>query len=275
MTITKTSDGAAMCPVCNNAGVLDEVEVVDSGRILLCGLCGLQFVAPMPEKSVFVDFSAAARELFKTLGEGGDLPSMLTPSESLALKWVTHNLKKGDSVFEICCEVGRFMEAARRRGISPYGVDPVSGHVELLVLNGFEVNQGLHDAFPDTLLAPKAVVLLESLVRFPDPVGLLQSIRTKFPKSYLIITVPSPRRSLKAPGFDRRSDYPPHHLTRWSHQSLTAALNRAGYSSKVGTTFINANSLEVPSIVRVLVRIAYRLIGEADYSYFAVARPKP
>jgi hypothetical protein len=263
------------CPVCKSAGRSKQFEETDVGTFWLCDTCGLQFIDPIPSGvPVFVDFADAGRELFAQLDGGAVLAALLTPSETFAFRWIAKNLDLGEPVLEICCEVGRFMEAARKIGRRAYGVDPEIGHIELLQRRNFGVAQGLIEAVSGAWPIAKAVVILESLVRFPDPVGLLRSVRERFPDAPLIVTVPSPKRSLKAPGFDRRSDYPPHHLTRWSRKSLKIALENAGYSACITTTFINANSLEVPGLVRTGVRIAYRLIGEAEYSYAGVGVPR-
>jgi len=262
------------CPVCAQTGVFPLIEKTDSGAIHICPSCGLQFAVPLPpECPIFVDFSAAAAEQFAATDGGASLDSLFTPSERHALNWLKRTLRPGDTVLEICFEAGRLMEGIRRAGFRPYGCDPIAGHVSHLASRGFDVCPGLLDAIPTNWPEPKAIVMLESLVRFPDPVGVLTELRRRFPKASLFISVPSPNRSLKAPGFDRRSDYPPHHLHRWSTPSMGAALKAAGYSPQIKRAFIDANSLEVPHAVRILVRLAYRAIGEAEYSYFGIGTP--
>ncbi len=242
---------------------------------LRCANCGLQFVTPLPANiPVFVDFSNAARELFASLKAGLNIRTILTPSEDIALRWIKRSGRSGSAVLEICFESGRFLEALKRQGYAPFGVDPLSEHTALAREHGFCVNEGLVDSCGPEWPSTGLVVMLESLVRFPDPIAFLSSIKSKFPSASLIVSVPSPNRSLKSPGFDRRSDYPPHYLTRWTRQSLRIAMERAGYNCSVKTAFINANSLDVPAAVRALVRLAYRAIGEAEYSYIALGKPK-
>lgn len=262
------------CLACTAKGRFKLIERANEGDFIECPNCKLQFVYPEPTNvPIFVDFSEAAKELFLALKRGADLNMMLTPSEQMALSWTGRTLLKGDTVFEVCCEVGRYLEGAKRLGLSPVGVDPVHGHVAHLQSEGFIVNGGILDAWRAEWPTPKAIVMLESLVRFPDPVTFLTQIRLKFPQAPLFVTVPSPDRSLKAPGFDRRSDYPPHNLTRWTPKALQAALEKAGYSCQVTKAYINANSLEVHHMLRLLVRLAFRIIGEADYSLVAVGTP--
>jgi hypothetical protein len=263
------------CPACAHAAEFPEVEKTDSGVIQECTRCGLQFAHPVPpECPIFVDFAGAAAEQFAALARGADLDTILTPTERQAVKWIRRNVPAGGAVLEACFEAGRLLEACRREGFKAYGFDPVEGHVAHLRAHDFEVRQGLFGAVDQAWPDPAAVVMLESLVRFPAPVAVLTDVKRRFPRAKLFISVPSPHRSLKAPGFDRRSDYPPHHLHRWSPISLRAALQAAGYEATVGRTYIDANSLEVPHVVRLGVRLAYRVIGEADYSYYAIGTPR-
>ena len=263
------------CPACALTGTFAEAEKTDRGAMYACARCGCQFAFPVPaECPIFVDFSAAASEQFAALAKGAELDILLTPSERHALNWARRKVPAGGVILEVCFEAGRFLEASRRSGFRVYGFDPIEGHVAHLKGHQFDVRAGLFDAVDPSWPDPEAVVMLESLVRFPNPVAALAQIRHRYPKAPLFVSVPSPHRSLKAPGFDRRSDYPPHHLHRWSPAALTSALEAAGYAATVKHAYIDANSLEVPHFVRLMVRLTYRLIGEADYSIYAIGIPR-
>jgi len=54
----------------------------------------------------------------------------------------------------------------------------------------------------------------------------LRYLSKKFPESYLILSIPSPKRWKRKKD---KGDYPPHHLTRWGEKSLRKLFNKTGY----------------------------------------------
>jgi hypothetical protein len=176
-------------------------------------------------------------------------------------------------LLEICFESGRFLAHLRHEGYQTFGVDPISNHVRNLADKGYTVALGLVEELPKDWPEPDAVIMLESLVRFPKPVRLLTSIRERFVMSPLIVSVPSPHRSLRVPEFDRRTDYPPHQLTRWSRKALVEALGKAGYVSKCVTVRVDLSKYNINPLLKKAAEIGYRILGESEYSYLAIARP--
>jgi hypothetical protein len=266
------------CPACRSTANKPVAEQLESGAFNLCTECGLQYVDPqVADRPVFRDFAEAGQALFSRLQGEGAVAKVLTPNERAALGWAGHTLAPGAPVLELCCESGRFLLGLKSMGLEPIGMDPLAGHVEMLRRWGFTVKQGWVESYPGDWPSPAAVVLLESLVRFPEPIRLLEGIRRRFPRVPIYVSVPSPRRSLKVPEFDRRLDYPPDHLTRWTPRALLGALKHAGYSGHCRTCHVRIRWRE-GSLKKRLLKIAFaatlRLTGESEYSICAAGWPR-
>ena len=265
------------CPACLAENAATVAEALASGSFYRCGRCGLQYVEPVPTGvPVFLDFTDAGRIILSQIERGEPIGELLTPNERAMLRWLQRHLPEGAPVLELCCESGRFLAALRRAGFSPLGMDPLPRPIEMLKEQGFSVHTGSVEDYPKDWPEPAAVVLLESLVRFPFPVTVLRSIRERFPRARLCLSVPSPRRSLKVPDFDRRVDYPPHHLTRWTPRSMVTALRNAGYRGGCRVAHIRLHWMRgawTLRILKVLFAIYLRLTREADYSLLGYGTP--
>ncbi len=249
-------------------------EPLDGSSFFECGACGVQFVDPLPAGvPVFQDFTDYGRMLFGDLRGGGSIDEALTPNERIVLGMLKKELSPGDAVFDFCCESGRFLAALKAHGFRPYGVDPLERPIGMLKEEGFPVETGTMEAVPADWPQPKAVVILESMVRFPDPVRVFGEIRARFPGATVYMTVPSPRQSLKLPDFDRRHAYPPHHLVRWTVKGMVAALEKAGYRATGRTKNVAVNWPIRRGPFGNTLAVVLRLMGEAEYSLLAVGRP--
>lgn len=262
------------CPACAAApsGV---AEALDGGAAYLrCGGCGVEWVDPVPEGTpVFVDFTDAGRVMFGELRAGEPLAGMLTANEALTLAALRRGARPGAAVLELCCESGRFLAALRGAGFRPLGADPLPRPIEMLRGEGFEVARGGPADVPAEW-SPDAVVLVESLVRFPDPVALLAEVRARFPRAVVHLAVSSPRQSLKLPENDRRHNYPPHHLVRWTARGLAAALERAGYSARARTTRAWINWPNRRGMFGNTLALVLRATGQAEHSFLATGTPR-
>jgi hypothetical protein len=266
---------APSCPACGAAGSAPGEPLDGGAAYLRCGGCGVERVEPLPPGvPVFVDFTDAGRAMFAELRAGASVADALTPNERLVLAALRRAVEPGSAVLELCCESGRFLAALRDAGFRPLGMDPLPRPAPMLREEGLDAARGGPADVPAEWPEPRAVVLLESLVRFPDPVALLSEVRGRFPRAALHVAVSSPRQSLKLPEFDRRHAYPPHHLLRWTERGLGAALERAGYAARTRTTRAWIDWPARRGVFGNTLAVALRLAGEAEYSFVAVGTPR-
>ena len=267
----------SVCLICPEETDAAVVETLENSSIHQCTACGLQYVTPVPDNvPVFADFTEDGLALLSSLGKGDSIDAALTPNERAVLRWLQRHIPPNAPILELCCESGRFLAALQRHGFKPLGMDPLPSHVAMLQTQGFSVRAGYVEDYPTGWPEPAAVILLESLVRFPEPVSLLRGVRKRFPQALLCVSVPSPRRSLKVPEFDRRADYPPHHLTRWTPKALTTALQSAEYRGGCRLVHVDLKWRTEPwerKILKILFGVFLRLAGESEYSIVAIGRP--
>jgi hypothetical protein len=262
------------CPACG-AGAAGIAEPLDGGAAFLaCSACGVEWVHPAPAAPIFVDFTDAGVAMFAGFRAGEPIHEAMTPNERLVLTELRGAVKPGRAVLELCCESGRFLAALREAGLHPLGADPLPRPAPMLRAEGFHAVQGGPAEVPRDWPEPDAVVIVESLVRFPDPVALLAATRARFPRAALHLAVSSPRQSLKLPEFDRRHNYPPHHLVRWTERGLARAMERAGYSAKTRTTRASLNWPNRRGAFGNTLAMVLRAAGQAEYSFVAVGTPR-
>jgi SAM-dependent methyltransferase len=260
--------------VCGCDSGVAVAEPLDEGSFCVCARCRLQFLDPVrPDLPVFQDFTDYARLLFSKIEDGANVDAHLAPNERFVLRWLQRDLPAGQTVLELCCESGRFLAALRAHGFRPLGLDPLHEPIAFLRSKGFRVSPGLTREIPVNWPEPRAVVLLESMVRFPDPVGLLSQIRRRYPSAPVYVSIPSPRRSLKLPEFDSRLDYPPHQVIRWSAKSIANALREAGYRPKVKVSKVWINRPARRGLFGNLLALGVRALAEGEVSIYARGRP--
>ncbi len=234
-------DWCSVCPVCEkNVGKV--VDDVPGFRVVECKNCGLQYADPLA-----YDVDSYTRAYEKGEGEierqgnyraafeaavrfGISNPVVfLTAAQRQALAWLKKNLLPGSPVLDVGCGVGYFLAALEEAGFEAYGIDVAGPPVSFLKEIGFKVAVGTIENIPEEWPEPHAVTVFELLEHLPDPVGFLRQIYSRFSATPLLVSVPSPRRWRLAVGKREISDYPPHHLTRWSERALVEAFRRAGY----------------------------------------------
>lgn len=232
------------CLVCNEEIKTNPVEVYGKYSIYQCQNCELQFADPL-------DYSPEVyNEAFKgadtALKNNNDFYRrslavlsiitidinclVLTSYQQVVIKWLKGNIPQGAYVFDLGCGAGRFLMALQKEGFCPLGMDVAKEPIKILKEKGFQVAVGTVTNYPSDWPEPGCIVLLEVLEHLPAPVVFLKSIAMRFPKTPLLLSVPSPKR------YDRKrdiGDYPPHHFTRWTETSFAIAIERAGYKSKV------------------------------------------
>lgn len=232
------------CPVCESKGGFSEVDHLQIFKIWCCQLCGLEFSNPMsydPKRynQLYSDsqvtqshkYSGFALQL-ERWGNGipiGQAKYVLKSYERLAIDILQQRFSKDDYILDLGCGSGRFLAALREWGFRPLGMDVASEPISVLKGLGFDVTKGTIENFPREWPTPKAITTFEVLEHLSEPVDFLSTLAKQFPRSLLILSVPSPKRWQLWGGKREPEDYPPNHLTRWTDTALQIALERAGY----------------------------------------------
>lgn len=230
------------CPVCRTRRNVECIETVNCFTIWSCPECGLEFSDPMtavfeygrayehagderPVEQIYRNWLLESEARYVRARH----LECLAPEQRAALRWLRRNLATGTPVLDLGCGIGEFLIALRAQGYTPLGLDVAREPIDPLRRMGFCAGVGSIDEFPREWPSPQAITLFHVLEHVPDPVGLLEKIRRRFPDALLVLAVPSPRRFSLRNGKREELDYPPHHLTRWTANSLCRGLRNAGY----------------------------------------------
>jgi SAM-dependent methyltransferase len=195
-----------------------EHEYAGEYDIRRCTKCGLQFCDPMRAgTSAFYD--AVYRHM----------PVRSLPWDFTQFRAI---VPAGARVLDVGCGGGSFVAMARMDGYDAEGIDfnpdLVAGAaaaglpVSAVDISGLEAHlRGRqYDAF----------TMWQVLEHLEDPAGTLRQLRAvASPKTILVVAVPSDRFYLAERSRRPVTDYPPHHLTRWTPIALRAAAERAGW----------------------------------------------
>ena len=225
-----------------------------------CLECDLQFSEPLIYSSnAYNDaYSVSQSELAQIaryashveygerLAQLQDVTPFLIPSEQEALKWIHSHFETGIPVLDLGCGIGRFMMALRQFGFLPYGLDVAQAPIEMLAQHGFPVQQGTLENYPSSWPVPEIVTCFEVLEHVPSPIDFLKSIGERFPRAWLILSVPFSSSRRRFDTKFRQADYPPNHLTRWTKRSLQKALSQSGYEGTISIVHITGDELEFP-----------------------------
>jgi len=137
---------------------------------------------------------------------------------------------RGRRLLDVGCGAGEFLCAAAGKGYEVWGVDFVEEKVEAA-----RKRRGLENVYAMSVDSMAEMFVgtgfdvatcFEVLEHLEDPAGFIRRLKGVLnPGAYIALSVPNRNRTL-AP-FDRE-DGPPHHLTRWSLESLVSLLERNG-----------------------------------------------
>ncbi|MBI2061473.1 MAG: class I SAM-dependent methyltransferase [Nitrospirae bacterium] len=205
------------CPVCREERKFRAVERCGEFTVAECLSCGLCFSSPM---------------------KAGDQAYYETHfSPDFYWRWEFGRLLKdlpcrGGRLAELGCHTGHFLSRARDAGYQVTGFD-----VNERALKFAGAHYGLSDLRTANFLEPRSMagvrsfdvlVCFQVIEHLPDPVGFLQNLRPLVERQgCLVLSTPNAERwTLR---FGRESwDFPPHHLTRWTHSAFEKALKKAG-----------------------------------------------
>jgi SAM-dependent methyltransferase len=245
--MTLDSTGHSHCPACEFATVRQITERFDRGVFLACRHCGLHFAEAaahdLPSyyarlwSGVDTQIEQYKMKIHATTDQGR-LQRLLV--ELPRYRWAVRQLKhlpRGARVLDVGCGEGTLLWAAHRMGLEPHGCDIAQEAVQLVreLLSTENVHQGTLGELsyePDSF---DVIIALEVLEHLEKPRPFLRRAEELLqPGGLLLLTTPNRqrffarvKRFLGMP--HSNTDYPPHHFTRWSAQSLTKLL-RAYFS---------------------------------------------
>ncbi len=176
------------CLVCDSPACGYYV-IVNEKRLCRCGDCGLIFANPRPTEEEIRAFYESSYYDPYLLARGTD-----APGHDAALDEIEKRTPRG-ALLDVGCGIGRFLEAARRRGWKVQGVDPspwpaayARGEAGLPVECAALEDAGFQD---DTF---DVVTLWSTVEHLPDPLPVLREARRVLrPGGALWITVPNTR----------------------------------------------------------------------------------
>jgi hypothetical protein len=276
----------AACPVCGSRRSSAAEEAPGWGEWRACAECTLEFAEPLelPESPQELYGAAyrgeregnAMREFNERLAQRRAIvdvdPTLWfwSPAFYDIVASLKERLEPGDTVFEVGCGLGFFLHTLRSEGFDAVGLDVAEPAVELNRRDGFEVWHGEVASVPEGWVEPKAIVCMFMLHHLVDPIGVLSTLRSRWPDASLAIAQYGP--SNRTPP----ASLPPRTLTRWSGRALDTALTRSGYRGTVTELAGTGNesrflrpvrklvkrSVRVPVVYRSLRRVEHRIVSK-------------
>ena len=187
-----------------------------------------------------------------------------TGSPGLRWEWlaakalVEAKAKAGDTtikVLDVGCREGEFLDLlVSTAHVTTIGFDLNPDVVEIAASKGHVVSVGTFDEVRALLPSDLAFITLWHVVEhLPNPVELLSSARTLLAeKGMILFSVPVSPMSHELTGVDPLNN-PPHHLTRWSEQSVRRLAERLGMNA----------TIEYPRTKPLLYRVVRALVLRA------------
>lgn len=187
--------------------------------LLVCMDCRLVFASPM---------RAPGSTWYELAYRGLNVQ----PEHRWEFDAVLANVTPNDSVYEIGCGPGAFLDACRARRIPAQGVDFSEDMVRRCRARG--LNARVAGVGPNHLDDPASsasvVAAFHVLEHLPSPVVLFHDARRISGKhATLWVSVPSDTRVGRVCGYREPLDEPPHHLTKWTKEAFEAIGTRHGW----------------------------------------------
>lgn len=203
----------------------------------LCLKCSLSFVYPQPDASWLKEEVYSFKSGYQSNQRQDLSQSKLDPRIAQALDFVATE-KSGGTLLDVGCSAGKFMYAARKKGLRPSGVELNKRTADMARANGFEVHQGFLDSCPFPKKSFDVVYLGDVIEHVNDPRAFVAEC-AGFLKDDGIMAITTPNMDClwsKATlwlyttfGIPWSSLTPPHHLFQFSYGNLNRLLGESGW----------------------------------------------
>jgi 2-polyprenyl-3-methyl-5-hydroxy-6-metoxy-1,4-benzoquinol methylase len=221
------------CPVCQHAPARAAWKY-GAYQIFECPQCAAQFVHPM--EAARVDYyQARYANVGSDLLSGHIHPGFKNTAEKIKTIVARYLTIDQRHVIDIGCGPGFYLSQLKPLGFEELGID-FNPDIVRFAKEQMNVN-AMVGRVEDVINMPTRfdlALLTHVLEHVEDPIGLLHSIlQILTPRGVLFVEVPNRRRFTMSRSLEKgqfiEGEYPPHHLTFWSKQSLSNALKQAKY----------------------------------------------
>lgn len=198
-------------------------ECAQSGEVRLwqCDGCGFgAFLPPRPGSNAFYEFISEHDYYFESRWD---------------FRQAIHGIRRhgARSLLDVGCGNGAFLSQARQRlpALATIGYDANEQLAAVVTAGGHAfVGGDLNTIAAGSL---DAVSLLQVLEHVADPLALLERCRELLGRNGLLIVSVPDAGALIRYQHDALTEFPPHHVTRWTESALRTALERVGMSPRL------------------------------------------
>jgi SAM-dependent methyltransferase len=195
-----------------------------SGVVVRCTACGHGSLESLPgPDAMAIAYGEAADPVSEREWDGR------VKTADRGLRWMERHVTPG-SLVDLGCWSGAFLDAARRRGWMPVGVEPSTWAVGRGRARGLDVRQG--DLFDHGLVQGdyRAVVLCDVLEHLSQPAAALDVVSGLLDdEGVLYLTVPDAGSALARVMGRRWWSVLPMHVQYFTRASMTLLLQRCGF----------------------------------------------
>jgi len=177
------------CRICNSSNL--KTFVKGNTELIECRECGIVFNQKMPSKEDLNDYYTKEYQLRSNLT--GEIYSEYrrfsqAPEQIKLIAEIKQYLNEGDSILDIGCYKGAFIDEARRWGFKVTGVEPSAEgreYLSTLGLNAFSQLEEVNEKF-------SGIVMWHSLEHITEPLEYLKRLKSYLKDGgYLFIRVPA------------------------------------------------------------------------------------